>query len=147
MSARIRGQEATIRMTVDGQVQRGSFFKVTDFEVTPRTELSEIPYLGEQEDDLDIQHSGYDFSFSVDNEDEGPLEFLTTITDREAQHLAHPSITLLVIYAYRKKGARDKVEIYHDVLLKVATQGFGGRKEAVKTSFEGKCKKRSLGNA
>lgn len=147
MSARIRGQEATVRITVDGQVQRGSFFKVTDFEVTPRTDLTEEGYLGETEDDIDIQHHGFDFSFSVDNEDEGPLEFLSDIVEREADRQAHPSITVLVIYAYRKQGARNKVEVYHDCFMKLATQGFGGRKEYVKTSFEGKSKRRSLMNA
>jgi hypothetical protein len=144
MSAKQRGQEATIRVQVDGQTQEGSFFKVNDFKVTPRTDLNEKDYLGEQETDIDIQHHGFDLSWSVDNTDSKTLEFLSTIVDREANHERHPSITVMVIYAYREPGASDKTEVYRSVFIKVAEQGFAGRKENVKTSFEGKCKKRSL---
>ena len=144
MSQRIRGQEATIRINVDGEIQEGTFFKVPDFTVTPRQDLVETPFLGETEDDIDFQHHGYDFSFSVQNQDEKALEFLSTIVDREAAHEQHPKITLVVIYAFRAGLGKDKAEVYRDVFLKIGEQGFSGRKEYVTTSFEGKCKKRSL---
>jgi len=143
MSARTRGQEATVRVAVDGQIQPGSFFKVNDFTVTPRTDLVEKDYLGELETDIDIQHHGFDFAWSVDNQDELPLNFLSDIVDREQNQERHPDITITVIYAYREAGAVNQAEVYHDVFLKVAEQGFAGRKEYLTTGFEGKCKKRS----
>lgn len=144
MSARIRGQEITVRVAVDGQVQEGSFFKVTEFSTTMRADITEEPFLGELEDDLDFQHHGFDFSFSVQNEDAKTLEFLSEIIDREQEALAHPDITITVIYNYRNSDVQDRVEVYHDVFLKVNEQSFGGRKEYVTTSFEGKAKRRSL---
>lgn len=144
MSQRIRGAEVTIRLTVDGELQEGSFFKVTEFTSTPRTDLVEEDFLGELESDLDIMHHGFDFAFSVQNQDEVTLEFLSTIISREQNQDAHPDITMVVIYSFREAGATNKVEVYHDVFLKVNEQGFSSRKDYVTTGFEGKCKRRSL---
>ena len=143
MSLRQRGQEVTVRIAVDGVVQPGSFFKVTEFTTTPRTDINEESFLGELEDDLDIQHHGFDFSFSVQIQDEVVLDFLTTIVDREQFALQHPSIAITVIHIFREPGARNQVEVFHDVFLKLNEQGFSGRKEYTTASFEGKAKRRS----
>jgi hypothetical protein len=145
MSQRIRGQEISIRVAVDGRVQRGSFFKVTEFAVTPRTDLMEEGFLGELEDDLDIQHHGFDLSFTIQNQDQAALNYLSQIVALEQGHEQHPDIDITVFYAYRgEQGAEDQIEVYHDVFLKVNETSFGGRKEYVTTSFEGKCRRRSL---
>lgn len=143
MSQRLRGREVTIRLTVDGVEQVGSFFKVTEFTITPRTDLVEEEFLGELESDLDIMHHGYDFSFTVQQQDEATLNFLTTIVAREQVRDQHPDITMVVIYAYRDPFATSQVEVYYDVFLKVTERGFSGRKEYVTDGFEGKCKRRS----
>jgi len=143
MSQRIRGQEITLRFSVDGQTLAGSFVKVSEFTITPRTDLNEEGFLGELEDDIDPQHHGFDFAFTIHNLDELALNFLSTIVAREQNQQAHPDITMTVFYAYRGGLGNDQVEVYHDVFLKVNEMGFGGRKEYVTTSFEGKCKKRS----
>lgn len=143
MSLRQRGQEATIRLSVDGEIQEGSFFNVTDLEITPRTDLNEEDYIGELESDIDIQHHGFDGSFSVHDEDESVLNFLSLIINREQTRGRHPDITLTVIWAYRESGAADQAEVYHDVFMKVASRSVASRKEYVTSSFELKCKKRS----
>lgn len=147
MSARIRGEEVTIRITVDGKSQEGSFFKATEWTVRPRQEIVEDDFLGELETDLDFQHHGFDFSFTVQNQDDKALNYLSTIIEREVQHLRHPDIVVTVLYSYREPGATDRVEVYHDAFLKVSELGFKGRKERLTTGFEGKCKKRELINA
>lgn len=144
MSARIRGSEATVRFAVDGQLQEGSFFKVKDFTLTPRTDIKEEDYIGELETDLDVQHHGFDFSFSIDNQDEKPLELMALIVDREQNQLAHPNITGTVIYAYREAGANNKAQVMHECFVKIDEQGFSGRKDYVSTKITGKCKRVSL---
>ena len=144
MSQRIRGQEATLRINVDGEIQGGTFLKVPDFSITPRQDLVEQPFVGETEDDIDFQHHGFDFSFSCQNQDEKTLEFLNDIIEREQSQQQHPKITMVVIFAYRAGLGSNKAQVYRDVFLKVAEQGVPGRKEYVTTSFEGKCKKHSL---
>lgn len=147
MSQRMRGQEATIRIAVDGKLQKGSFFKVKDFTVTPKTDIKEEDYLGEQESDLDLQHHGFGGSFTVDILDDATLNLLTTIVDRELQHLKQPEITITVIYAFREGAAvgGGKVVVYHNnLVLKQGDEGFGGRKERITTKYEWACKKRDV---
>lgn len=143
MSLKIRGQEATIRFNVDGQPQSGTWLKVKDFTATVRSDLVEEDYLGEVETDIDFQHHGFDFTFTVDNQDNKAISFLTDIIERERNHLKPPDITITVIYRYREPGARATVEVYSDVMLRVNETGFSGRKDNISTSFEGKAKRRS----
>ena len=147
MSARIRGQEVDIRVAVDGQLQEGTLLKVQDFTATPRTDLTEEDFIGEPQTDLDIQHHGFDLAFTVQVQDHRAIDFLTDIVSREEQRLAHPDITITVLYGFRESDAEDRVEIYQDVFLKIGENGFPGRKEYVTTAFEGKCKKRIPLNA
>lgn len=142
MSSRIRGQEALLTVTVDGERQEGSFFKVRDFRVTPRTDIIEEDYLGELKSDLDIQHHGFDGSFTVDNEDALTISYLSEIIAREENHERHPSIVISVEYVYREPGNLGQIEAYSDCFLKVSEQSIGGRKEYVQTSFEWKAKER-----
>lgn len=143
MSLRIRGQEATLRIAIDGVIQEGSMFKVTDFTTTPRQDLQEADYIGEDESDLDVQHHGYDFSFSVDMQDAVTIDLLDDIAARNQAHTAPQDITITVIYTMREPGATGRIVVYHDAVLKVDEEGAAGRKERIKTKFTCKAKRRS----
>lgn len=147
MTQKMRGADATIRLAVDGVVQEGSMFKVTDFTATPRTDINEDDYLGELETDLDIQHHGWDLGFSVDYTDAKAIDICEEIIARERDHDRHPDVTMTVLYTFREPGARAKIAVYHGIILKQDEEGFGGRKEKVKGKFSGKCKKRTVLNA
>lgn len=143
MSLKMRGQEALLRVSVDGQVQQGSMFKVKDWMATPRTDLVEDDYLGEQETDLDIQHHGWDLKFSVDTTDSTALDLIDEIIAREQAHTAHPDITITAIYTFREPGVRGKIYVYHGVFLKADEEGAGGRKDRHSVKFSGKAKRRT----
>lgn len=147
MSQKMRGQEITMRIAVDGEVQGGSMIKLTDFTTTMRTDINEDDYLGEKETDLDIQHHGFDFAFTVDYEDDAGLELCDDILTRESNNEQHPKITLTVIYTFREPGKRGRVAVYRGVFLKQDEESAGGRKEKVKGKFSGKAKTRQLMNA
>ncbi len=142
MSARIRGQEITARLTLDGQPLGGSFFKITEFTTTPRDDLTEEPFLGELEDDLDYMHHGWDFSFTTQIDDHQTIDFLTEIITREQNARPHPAITLTIFYTFRERTALSRTIVYRNVFLKVGEEGFSGRKDFVTNSFEGKAKRR-----
>lgn len=144
MSLKVRGQEVTLLLAVDGVDQEGSMTKVTDFSVTPRTDLVEDDYLGEDETDIDIQHHGYDLSFSVDMTDDSTFVLWDDIVSREKAHTAHPRITLKAIYTFREPGVRPRMTVYPQLYLKMDEEGVGGRKEKGKVKFSGKNKKRIL---
>ncbi len=147
MSQRIRGQEATLRVAVDGVVQPGSMFKVKDFSFTPRQDISETDFCGEDETDLDFQHHGYDVSWSVELLDATTIDLLTKIVDREKNHQKHPTITLTVIYTFREGAAAGggRVVVYHNnFVLKQGAEGAGSRKDYVGVKYEAKCKTRDV---
>lgn len=144
MSQRQRGQEVTIRVAIDGVQQGGSFLKVTDWEAVQRADLVEEGYAGELEDDIDYQFHGWDLSFSIHNQDQKSLQVMQSIIDREQNAERHPNITITVLHGYRAGLGTNQIEVFHRVYLKPGAHGFSGRKDYVKTAFEGKCKKRSL---
>lgn len=140
MSQRIRGQEATIQVIVDGNLQAGSFTKVMNFNLTPRTDLVDTPFLGEVEDDLDIQHHGYDFDFEIQHQDSKAYTLLQQIVQNEQQHLAHPNVNVVVTIAYRSLTEPALTFVLEQCFIKLDNYTFGGRKEYVNSKFTGKCK-------
>src|SRR5690348_10524757 len=106
MSQKMRGQELTMRIAVDGIVQGGSMIKLTDFTATPRMDINEDDYLGEKETDLDVQYHGWDLGFSIDYEDSVAIELVEDIITRESNNEQHPRITITVIYTFREPGKR-----------------------------------------
>jgi len=147
MSQRMRGQEATIRVAVDGQLQQGSMFKVKDFTVTPKQDIKEEDYVGETETDLDFQHHGFGLAWTVDMLDDTTIKLLSTLIDRELNHLKQPEITVTVIYAFREGAAvgGGRIVVYHgNLILKQGDEGFPGRKERISIKYEAACKKRDV---
>jgi hypothetical protein len=143
----MRGQEATVRVAVDGVIQAGSMFKVRDFTVTPRQDLVETSYVGEDEDDLDFQHHGFDLTWTVDMLDATTISLLSTLVDRELNHERHPDITVTVIYTFREGAAvgGGRVVVYHtNLVLKQGDESIGGRKDYIGVKYEAKCKKRDV---
>jgi len=141
MSARQRGQETQVLFNIDGTPKKGSWLKVTDWSLKPRTEILEDDFVGETESDLDIMHHGHDWSFSIQNEDVEAIDYMTDVIFREQQRKAHPKITMTVLLNYRKPGATNAALVCHQVFLKVDELGAPGRKERTKTVFSGKFKK------
>ena len=147
MTQRMRGQEATIRVAVDGVVQGGSMLKVKNFTPTPRQDIVETDYPGEDETDLDFQHHGWDLSWEVDMLDATTISLLETIIAREKAHQAHPVITVTVIYKFREDALAGggRIVTYHDnFVLKQGDEGPINRKDYIAIKYEAKCKKRSV---
>lgn len=144
MSLRIRGQEATVRITVDGETQTGTWFKVKDFTETERGEIKEEEYLGELQTDLDYQHDGWDLAFSCDVLEKSVFEYIQKITSREEGALAHPVVTVTVIYSFRADNGNPVAVSYYDTFMRVTEVANGGRKEYVSATFEAKAKKKAL---
>jgi hypothetical protein len=142
MSQRIRGEEISVRFLRNGTPLAGSWLKCQDFEVTPRTDLKETDFLGESETDVDIQHHGFDLSFTLHNLDGQTIEFLDDLIANEEAHQAPDDVRVQALYSYRTPGQRKRVVTYFSGVVKVASEGFRSRKEYVETKFEGKYQKR-----
>jgi hypothetical protein len=142
MSLRIRGEEISVRFLVDGSPQGRSWLKVQDFDVTPRTDLKETDFLGEPETDVDIQHHGFDLTWTIHNLDAAAIEFLDQLVENEEEHVAPADVRVQVLYSYRQGGERSRLVTYYNGVTKVTSEGFRSRKEYVETKFEGKYQKR-----
>jgi hypothetical protein len=141
MSERLRGGEVMLKFSIDGVLAGGSFLKVTDFEITPRDELTESDFIGEDESDIDYRHDGFDFSFSTHELDDSTRRFLAQCVANHEDHVAPPSVTMTVVYPYRGTDGRASTEVYRRCRMKVDSTGFQGRKEYLATKFSGKCSK------
>lgn len=140
MSQRIRGKEATVQVVVDGDLKGGTFAKVTEFTLTPRTELVETGFLGEVEDDLDINHKGYDFSFATHAQDSKALKLMLDIVARERARTAHPAINVVVTFEYRSALEPAQTIVLETCFMKLDSTGIGGASDYVQHSWSGKCK-------
>ena len=141
--SRIRGQEVTIRITVDGRPQEGTWLKVKDFTVTNRTDIIEENYIGELQTDLDEMHHGFDLSFSVDMQDAEIVKFLRDSVSRQESQDGLPTVTINVLYSFRD-GSNPIGETYFDTIMVVSEQSFGGRTEYVSYSIDAKAKRRAV---
>lgn len=148
MSERLRGLEVLVRFSVEGVLQSGTFVKITDFTITPRDELPEADYLGEDESDIDYRHDGFDFSGTVHVLDASTHAYLSTLVFNHENKLAPPNVTMTVIYGFRSgSGATPVSETYRQCRMKLDETGFSGRKEYVASKISGKCKKYSVASA
>lgn len=146
MSIRIRGQEATIRLQIEGVPQQGSFLKTLDFELNPRQDIQETDFNGEPETDIDLMHHGYDYKFTSHVVDDITIRYLMDVTDRHALGLAPPRVTLSVVLAYREPGTRPRLIVLPNSIMKIGALGSPDRKQFVTHAFEGKCKRARFQN-
>lgn len=115
---------------------------ITEFTLTERADLNEVDYLGENTSDLDFVHHGFDFSLKCDVSDGLALEYLDDIVTRQATATAHPEIVITILEKYR--NGTSKMTVLHDCVMNPKERGFGGRKEAITTSFDGKARTMKL---
>jgi len=140
MSQRIRGQEVTVQLISDGDLKGGSFAKVKNFNLTPRTDLSETDFLGEIESDIDIQHHGFDFDFEIDMADSKMIELFNVIVERERMRLPHPDLNVVVTFKFRSLTDIPAVIVLEHAKMKMDTLAAGGRKDYVNSKWSGKAK-------
>lgn len=138
-SKRIRGQEATVQIVVDGDVKGGSFSKVTNFNLAPRQDVTETDFLGELESDLDFQHHGYDFDFEIHEMDNKVRRLLLDLVAREKARQPQPTINVVVTFAYQA-GTPASTMVIQSAKIKLDSLSIGGRKEFVSNKISGKAK-------
>jgi len=140
MSERIRGQEQTLQVIVEGQDQTGTFINVTNFKVTPRIDIIETDFVGQEETDLDEQYHGVDFDFEVQKEDAKTREFLMSIISRQKLRQRPPRVTLILHDEFRDSAETGSNLVVTHALMKPDSDGSSGRKNYAAVTFSGKGK-------
>lgn len=131
MSERIRGQEQTIRFIVEGTPRAGSWLKILDFEERPDQEIKKTGFLGEPTNDGDIQHSGFDLSWTLHELDAEITEFLSETVRREENHEPPQKVRVQVMTRYRDPAQPTRQRTYYAGVVKVDSDSFRGRTDYV----------------
>lgn len=146
-AAASRGQEATIRVSCQdefaslfGLIGLLPLVNVNDWTLTPRTDLVEKDYLGEQTTSLDEQHHGYDFAFSVDEANPTVIAMQDLIQYKHELGLEPPVWAVSATVKYRDGITLPRTEQLTGCRIKIASRGFGGRTEYIQSSVEGKAR-------
>ena len=142
---RIRGQEATIRITTVNSLGVvlplvGSFFKVRDFTWNPNGEIKADGFVGEVADDLDHQNHGFTGSFSIDKADSAATDYTRLLIAADLSSIAPPIATIMVTYKFRDQGVPREKLIFAEGILMMASESIAGRKEFVNNAFEWQAK-------
>lgn len=141
MSLRIRGQEVTVRISVDGDTKGGTFAKVENFKLTERAETPESDFLGETESETDFIHHGWDFSFNVHEMDSKVFDLVQSLISKHVAGLPLPTVHVVAVYKYRDPALPSRAVVLENCKIKLDDHDVSGRKDYVKNSFSGKCKK------
>jgi hypothetical protein len=141
MSDRIRGQETSLQVIVDGALQQGSFSKVESFKWSPRQDLTDSDFLGETESEPDLIHHGHDFSFTIHERDNSAVaNVLMQVIQANVAGTALPVVNLVFIKRYRDPSIPVVTIIFQNCVIKFDSQDEANRKDYVKTAFSGKCR-------
>lgn len=144
MSSRIRGKEGRLRISFEGRPLDKSFYKVSDFKVTPLGDIVEEEFLDEDELDFDLIHNGYQVDFSIHIMDRDASDFVQDTNLTELQRTRPPRTIVTMAYTFREAGAQDITEVFRKGVLRCNEYGAGGRSEYWTASFTGKYQKRDI---
>jgi hypothetical protein len=137
MSLRIRGQEQTLQVIVEGQDQTGTFLNVDDWKVTPKVDITETDFVGQDETDLDVQYHGVGFSFTVEEQDSKARQFFDDLMARQRNRERPSKVIIIVHNEYRDSSDPGNNLVITNAVMKPDEFGNQGRKNYSKVPFTG----------
>lgn len=142
----VRGSEVTVRFSIEGQPQGGTFERIEDFTVSEKSDITELDFMGKARTEFDYQLHGYEFSFTGHMTDATGLNFMELLSEREKARQAYPSVTMIVIHTFREPGLQPVIHTYKGVVMQTESVEFGSRKDYVKQKFKGMASYRLASN-
>lgn len=141
MALRLRGQETTLTVSVDGQVLGGSFTLVGDLKLNDVADKAQSDFLGESTSRWDYQHHGWTFSFTIQEQDNAAFNSVVApFVAADAAGNPFPNVVLIVTKRYRDPATpAETIKLSGGLVLTWDDHGFAGRKEYVKSTFSGFC--------
>lgn len=133
-SNRIRGQEVSVLLVVDGTPQ-SSLTNVQNFEVMLEMEKQEEAYLGETSNRFDEIYKGVSFKMDVHNSDPDLFNFFDAVKSRAQRQTPGVQVNIKATLQY-PSGDRRRV-IIQDAFFENMGLTFGGRTEYGSTTVSG----------
>lgn len=136
-NTRIKGRHTSIYVVVDNQTQIGSFTKCESFSAKPDATIEKTEFLGQPVAEGDLEHSGYDLSFTIHEEDTAAIDYWDKQVQKFETGQQLLPVTIVAITTYLNPAVAAKTETFEEVVLKHDERSFGGKKEYVKNMFTG----------
>jgi len=131
---RIKGQEVSILVLKDGEIQQ--FTDIQSFDFTQEMETTEEGYLGEKANRYDDMYKGYSFNIEMHNSSPELFSFLEVLKDRAQRRTPGVVINIKATLNY-PSGERARV-ILNDAFFDSSGINFGGRDQYGSTTIPGK---------
>ncbi len=147
---RIRGQEATVLLVVNGTPLGGSFAKLASWSIKPRVDKSNTGFMGEAEDEPDLIVNGWDLSFTIHEQDNQALDNVwlpivaaatSSATQTAGLSQPFPTIDIVLVKKYRTGALLPKTLTFSKCVLTLDEQAASDRKSYVTNSFSASCRK------
>lgn len=140
MSQRNRGSEVTAQVILDGDLLKGSWAKVLEWNISPRQEISETGFMGEIEDDLDFSHHGYDFDMSFQEIDGKLRDVLIQFVALEQSRGRYPDVQIVLTLKHRAGQDGSETLVLENVKFKFDSISGASKKDFINTKISGKFK-------
>lgn len=131
---RIKGQEVTASITVDGVPQTWVSL-ARSIELTPRFDKLEEGYLGEFQMRFDEVFQGVDFTMEVNFADAGVVDFMLKVKDRAQRRT--PGVTVNIAATLRFPSGETTTVTLKDCYFGNMPIAFGSRTDYGTFSIEG----------
>ena len=136
MAQRIKGQEAEIRLIVNGVVA-STLTDIRSFEVTPKMEKLEEQYLGETTMRYDEIFNGVDFSMDLHLEDAAVFTFMNTVIDRARRRVPGTKINIKARLNFA--NGQTPIVTLNDCFFDDIPLAFGSRSDYGQITVSGSC--------
>jgi hypothetical protein len=93
--------------------------------------------MGQAEAEGDIEHSGYDFNFTIHETDTKAIDYWGNVVSLFSAGKPLPDVSLVVITNYIDPSIPAKTETLQEVVLKLDERAASSKKDYIKNMFTG----------
>lgn len=123
---RMRGKEAQLQIIFGTTRLAGSMRKITDWELTPRSDIVQTQFTGETRENNDLIVKGYDLTFNTHvNDFKWWTEVWDVIQTAERKGEPLPQITIVLTLSQRD-GSINQIVCSDDLVMKLDSLGASG---------------------
>ena len=139
----LRAKEARMQLIVGGVRQEGSFFKIRNFSINPRSEFVHTDYTGDKRQGNNLLVHGYEFSMQFEEVNADWFDVWRAFEDWEARRATFPIVTAVITKRYPAPNQRWTATLFDQLILKWDGNSLSGN-EQVPVDISGVCKQMNV---
>lgn len=141
MAQRIKGQDTTVEVLVNGQAVIVAGSPIRNFELTPKFSKLEEQYLGDPSKRYDEIFDGVDFKMDMNFEDDSVIRLIEVIRNRAIgqTNAGYTAATINIRTTLNFPGGARPVIVLQDCFFENLPITFGGREQYGQFTLSGSC--------